>query len=215
MGLDIYVGSLTRYYTGDWETIVQQWGRENGVPVTVMRPGQPSGGLASLWGRVFKQTTVATAEQTRIGVLRWRGQIARALGDQGRGLDWDESAAAPYFTDKPDWDGYGALLLLAAYDEHPGRPRPQRISRQWEQDPVLQACAGKGLQTRYPHLYNVELWLPCELDGVYQIGTLPGQPVLVGSSIRLLAHLRELNQRTYAGTSEEVAAWRKEWVPED
>jgi hypothetical protein len=30
MGLDIYVGSLTRYYRRDWETIVQQAGRELG-----------------------------------------------------------------------------------------------------------------------------------------------------------------------------------------
>ena len=28
MGLDVYVGSLIRYYTGNWETIVQQLGRD-------------------------------------------------------------------------------------------------------------------------------------------------------------------------------------------
>jgi hypothetical protein len=38
MGLDVYVGSLTRYYTGDWETIVQQAGREMGLEVRVERP---------------------------------------------------------------------------------------------------------------------------------------------------------------------------------
>ena len=31
MGLDVYVGPLIRYYTGDWETIVQQIGRETGM----------------------------------------------------------------------------------------------------------------------------------------------------------------------------------------
>lgn len=67
----------------------------------------------------------------------------------------------------------------------------------------------------YPHLYSVELWLPCPLDSVYQIQTPPGQPVLVGSSVQLLAHLRELNRRTYGGTDEEVASWRQEWSPED
>jgi hypothetical protein len=215
MGLDVYVGSLTRYYTGAWETVAQQWGRENGVPVTVLRPNECSDGHGSLWGRWFKQSAARTDENTRIAILGWRGQIARALGEQGRALDWDESATSPYFTDKPDWDGYGALLLLAAYDEHPERPRPTRVSKQWDEDPVLQACTGREMQSRYPHLYNVELWLPCPLDSIYQIQTPPGQPVLVGSSIQLLAHLRELNRRTYGGTSEEVASWRREWSPED
>lgn len=34
-------------------------------------------------------------------------------------LDWDERADASYFTDKPDWDCFGALVLLAAYEEEP------------------------------------------------------------------------------------------------
>ena len=38
MGLDVYVGPLVRYYTGDWQTIVQQLGREAGTAVEVRRP---------------------------------------------------------------------------------------------------------------------------------------------------------------------------------
>lgn len=34
MGLDVYVGTRTRYYAGNWETIVQQSSHESGVPVT-------------------------------------------------------------------------------------------------------------------------------------------------------------------------------------
>ena len=30
MGLDIYAGTLTRYYSHNWKTIVQQWAEENG-----------------------------------------------------------------------------------------------------------------------------------------------------------------------------------------
>src|SRR5262245_32541171 len=116
MGLDVYVGSLTRYYTGDWETIVQQWGRQNGVPVTVVRAGQSPGGGGSVWERLFKRNAPSPAEKTRIAVIGWRGQIARVLGREAAlSFDWDESAASPYFTDKPDWAGFGALLLLAAY----------------------------------------------------------------------------------------------------
>ena len=30
MGLDIYAGTLTRYYAHNWKTVVQQWAEENG-----------------------------------------------------------------------------------------------------------------------------------------------------------------------------------------
>ena len=30
MGLDIYAGTLTRYYTHNWKSAVQQWAEENG-----------------------------------------------------------------------------------------------------------------------------------------------------------------------------------------
>ena len=37
MGLDIYAGTLTRYYSHNWKTVVQQWAEENGytfIPVS-------------------------------------------------------------------------------------------------------------------------------------------------------------------------------------
>ncbi len=30
MGLDIYAGTLTRYYPDDWKTVAQQWAEEMG-----------------------------------------------------------------------------------------------------------------------------------------------------------------------------------------
>ena len=30
MGLDIYAGTLTRYYAHNWKSTVQQWAEENG-----------------------------------------------------------------------------------------------------------------------------------------------------------------------------------------
>ena len=38
MGLDVYVGPLTRYYSFEWETILQQAGREQGMDVHIVRP---------------------------------------------------------------------------------------------------------------------------------------------------------------------------------
>ena len=33
MGLDIYAGPLTRYYSHNWKTVVQQWAEENGYSI--------------------------------------------------------------------------------------------------------------------------------------------------------------------------------------
>ena len=38
MGLDVYVGTFHRYFSGEWETIMQKHGREMGFDVQVFRP---------------------------------------------------------------------------------------------------------------------------------------------------------------------------------
>jgi len=113
MGLDIFVGSYTRYYAGDWETVVQRYGWQNGLPVEgVQRSHGPD--------------AVTDPEQIRPSIVAWRDQLSAGLGDNlDRPLDWDESASAPYFTDKPAWDGYAALLLWASYADHPDLKNPR------------------------------------------------------------------------------------------
>jgi hypothetical protein len=91
-------------------------------------------------------------EVIRAAVLRWRGGLNRWLGDRLAGpLDWDESAPAPCFTDKPGWDGYGGALRLAAHDEHPELPPPAVVSADWPDDPAYQAPrppGGSGVSPR-------------------------------------------------------------------
>jgi hypothetical protein len=41
MGLDVYVGSLTRYYARDWETVIQKHARETGMPLEIVRANEP------------------------------------------------------------------------------------------------------------------------------------------------------------------------------
>ena len=38
MGLDIYAGTLTRYYSYNWKTVVQQWAEENGFGFQKITP---------------------------------------------------------------------------------------------------------------------------------------------------------------------------------
>jgi hypothetical protein len=174
MGLDVYVGSLTRYYVEGTADVVDRVARHQAMAVD----GQPA------------------EEVIRSAVLRWRDGLNRWLGDRLDGpLDWDETGPAPCFTDKPGWDGYGGTLLLAAHDEHPELPPPALVSADWPDDPAYQAASARGAGSRYNQLLTAELWLPCRFDFTVRTKDITGEEVEVGSSVALLDQLELLAAR--------------------
>ncbi len=214
MGLDLYVGSLTRYYAGKWETTVERWGRERGIPVAVIRQSDVAVG-------------VADPRRVRDSVLDWRATVDRRLRARthtpapipgleswhpiylrekeagwSRPLDWDESDESPYFTDKPDWYGYVALLLLAAYAEHPEIARPRQLPETWSHDPAWRVCARDGFQhSRYQQILQPELWLPVDFDFTFEADDPARQSIAIGSTVSLLAQLHDLDKRALGGTA--------------
>ena len=68
MGLDIYAGTLTRYYSHNWKTVVQQWAEENGYSFNRITPdGEPAD------DEELSPTDVQAA------VENWRDQILAAI----------------------------------------------------------------------------------------------------------------------------------------
>jgi hypothetical protein len=60
MALDVYVGSLTRYFSRDWKTIVEQLAASGAIPpVQVIRADEP-------------KDVVRDPEQIRPAVIGWR-----------------------------------------------------------------------------------------------------------------------------------------------
>jgi len=174
MGLDVYVGSLTRYYVEGPADVVDRVARHRGLTVD----GQ------------------AAEEVIRSAVLHWRDGLSRWLEGRLDGpLHWDESAPAPCFTDKPGWDGYGGALLLAAHDEHPELPPPALVSADWPDDPAYQAASARGAGSRYNQLLTPELWLPCRFDFTVRTRDITGEEVELGSSVALLDQLELLAAR--------------------
>ena len=175
MGLDVYVGSLTRYYVEGPADVVERIARHQGLPVA---DGQDA------------------EEVIRAAVVRWRGGLSRWRGDRLAGpLDWDESGPAPCFTDKPGWDGYGGALLLAAHDEHPELPAPAVVSADWPDDPAYQVASARGAGSRYAQLLTPELWLPCRFEFTVRTQDVTGEEVELGSSVALLEQLELLAAR--------------------
>jgi hypothetical protein len=200
MALDLYVGSLTRYYAHNWETAGQKWAREQGISHQTVRPT----GAAT-------EAEVVDTRQIQSAAIQWRSSLTQALGSNlVTPLDWDERPEAPYFTDRPAWDGYACLVLLAAYEEHPEFQRPKESTQDWSKDPAWLASTTKEFRTRYPSLLESEIWLPCDFGFTFKCQDLAGRDVVVGSSIPLLNELHELNGRTFQGKPDNLKEWRFE-----
>jgi hypothetical protein len=199
MALDVYVGSLTRYYAGEWENISERTARERGAQYRIAR----SGGSTD---------PDRDAAEIRDAVLVWRTSLSQSLGERiAAPLDWDEAPEAPYFTSRPGWDGFGSLVLWAAYAEHPAVRRPGSLPEEWDNDPVLLRSTADGFRSRYSHLVrNVELWLPGPFEFTFEGEDVDGRRVVVGSTATLRRQLDDLNAATWKGAVDVVAGWRRE-----
>ena len=126
-------------------------------------------------------------------------------------IDWDESCEAPHFTGRPGWDGFGSLVLWAAYAEHPAVRRPASLPEEWDNDPALMRSNVAGFRSRYSHLVrNVELWLPNPFEFTFEGEDVDGRRVVVGSTATLRRQLEELNSATWKADGEIVAAWGRD-----
>lgn len=148
MGLDIYVGTLTRYMAGDWETVVQQWARETGQDFRVVRTNPEPEDAITDPGVILEL------------VEDWRSVVGEALGQT---LDWNEAPEAPDFTDKPGWDSFGSVQVLAARVELAEAATPEVRVTDWSSDEGWQR-ASQADDSKYAHLYlPEELWVPLEV----------------------------------------------------
>lgn len=205
MGLDIYVGPLSRYYSGNWKTIVEQVGDADGIEVIVVRPdGFPA------------------AEVAHEQVLLWREALSSI--EEFPPFDWMESPTGEYWTDKPGWDALSGLALLALACEFPETPAPGRVldvnSRAnpyraifkqvyWNRGPGLFArlrgqrtAADPSVRPRFAHLLLPELWLPVETGDPFDVDGPVGARLMVGSVTGLEMQLADLNDRTIRASPE-------------
>lgn len=74
MGLDIYAGTLTRYYAHNWKSAVQQWAEENGYTFQKITP---DGAAVD-----DEEEEMRPAEVQDI-VENWRDQILAAIAAPG------------------------------------------------------------------------------------------------------------------------------------
>ena len=122
MGLDIYAGTLTRYYS-NWKTVVQQWAEKNGYSISRISPdGEPAG----------NEEELSPAEGVQATVENWRDQILDAISQP------DQPPYAPIARGMRNllhrrspigmpW----ALCLVAACHTY-GQPVPPTVEKDWD-----------------------------------------------------------------------------------
>ncbi|WP_416437620.1 hypothetical protein [Phnomibacter sp. MR] len=201
MGLDIYVGTFTRYYSGNWKTIVQQFSEQSGVPVQIVRQNEPVDALTD------------PSEIQKLSE-HWRDNLAIALQQHTtERVYWTESNELPYHTDKPDWDCFGSIILWALYKEQCIQP-PVEFDKNWTNSEIFQSSLSEGYKTNFPSLtQDCEIWLPIDIDFTFKYIGPTENEVGISSSLMLLRDLTKLNESTWNASKGEIESWRNEIDP--
>jgi len=198
MGLDIYAGTLTRYYAQNWKTVVQQWAEENGYDFRriTAEGGEPP------------QETLSP-EEVQAAVSSWRDQLLAAIpGPDGTPYaPWEENNEKPYYTDKPDWDAFGALLLYAAARVY-GEPAPPTVEKNWDfqEHPLVKRAMEDG-EKNWSLFVGATWWLPIR-DCFYLRGPNPaGAEIVISTAGSLLAELSRINELGWQADEETILRW--------
>jgi len=110
---------------------------------------------------------------------------------------WDESNRKPYFTDKPDWIGWGSVQFAAACVDLLCL-LPERVTATDLGNIALADVFAPNRVAAYPQILVPTLWVPFPGSCVTVLPhPLTGERVHVGSSLALLQELNELNEETY------------------
>ncbi|MFL6237850.1 MAG: hypothetical protein ACJ76N_32330 [Thermoanaerobaculia bacterium] len=139
-------------------------------------------------------------------VARWQAELSRRAGVP---VSWDDDPNREYFTDKPAWDCYGALLLWAAYEERGATKYPETAEK-WEENPIFGSLAGKADSKYCQLLGNTEIWVPAKIHLPMTVPALAGDSAVVGSVNLLADQLRALNEATWKAGEETLSQWRQE-----
>lgn len=195
MGLDIYAGTLTRYYSHNWKTAVQQWAEKNGYTFQKITPSGPAADAEEL-----------SPVEIQRGVENWRDQILAAISQPSCAL-WPEDNERPYYTDKPDWDAFGAMLLVAAchtYDE----PVPRTVEKRWDfmKYPVMDRLASD--EERVWSLFRgATWWLPLPGSFFFQAPLPTGDTAVIGTVDGLREELEVLNRMVWQADEDTILIW--------
>lgn len=208
MGLDIYAGTLTRYYSRNWKNKVQQIAEANGQKCEM---------TDGLGNKIKPVEDAAEIMEIRDIVCQWSEELAANIEHFNPPMPhklWDENNESEYYTDKPDWEAYGALVMLMACHLH-NYPLPEYVENGWNafDNPVVKRCISQKINISL--LSNVVIWLPIEKESIYTTVLPNGEEANVSTLQLLKQELEELNRQIWKADEPTILSWRddKYYIP--
>lgn len=201
MGLDVYVGPMERFYSRQWETILQLTARAKGETIELLFGP----------GREF-----LTPEEAGPTVEAWRGYLEQNLRlsepAEEFHLSWPEGLDLEYWTDKPDWAGYDGLRCWTAYAILGKHNRARRKKRFHGTSKIIDRAIDlidKGrLSVDYKHfLWHRDILLPGDHALNFAIDDIEGEYKSMGWIDPFIRCLDACNAMTWQASPEEVAEW--------
>jgi hypothetical protein len=170
-------------------------GREAGLPVHIVyADGSP------------KRLSKITAP---LSIFLWRRRVARKFAHLiKQGLGWSEANSRPYLARKPDHDGQRALVLAAAYTEHPKFARPTDVPETNESDPAYAASANDYVQSMICIL-ECHMFLPSDESFLIAVPDAVGIDRVATSTANLAWALESINRAHWNADEPQIAAWAR------
>lgn len=208
MGLDIYAGTLTRYYSRNWKNRVQQLAEANGQKCEL---------IGSDGNEIKPIEDQAQINEIRDIICDWAEKLASALESINTPVThplWDETNERDYFTDKPDWEAFGALVMVQACHLQ-NCPLPEYVESGWSafDEPVVEKFMSQ--KSDISLLSNVAFWLPIADDAIFTVNLPNGDKARVATLRLLKIELDELNRQIWQADEQTIQSWRddKYYVP--
>lgn len=194
MGLDLYAGTLTRYYSHNWKTVAQQFAEANGLNFQTIRPQEDADDELSV-------------DEIKGVVTQWQDSIIKGL-DLDPELLWNEDYdVTPYYTNKPDWDALNALLVYIAA-KYSDKEVPATVDKNFDvyEHPVVK----EFLETRDFKLTLFDgngWWLPIRKNIIFDYVLPNSEESPLATSSLLLAELKRYNEFEWNADRDTIISW--------
>ena len=196
MGLDLYAGTLTRYYTRNWKTAVQQWSEQNNVRCEIITPD----------GELGNENI--DAEEVQSSTELWMEALISGLSNEDIFLKpWEENNEKEYYTDKPDWAGYGALVILSAC-LYSGKEVPKLYEKfsDWNDNLIVQDLVKEESYIN-SFLNGIEMWVPFEECMSFSYILPTGKEANMSTVGQLESDLQYINKMRWNADEETILSW--------
>ena len=198
MGMDIYAGTLIRFYSDNWKTAMQQWCESNGMNYQRITPEEDNGETMS-------------QEEVEETVVEWCDGMISALSNHFDTAlpTWKEDNIRPYYTEKMDWAAYEALRLFIACKTY-GEPLPPifKADNQFDDFDIAERVNNSN-DLNLSLFMGASHWIPLDYPFVIGARTPMGREIVLSSTGALLRELEYINTLGWNADEKTIFEWNE------